>query len=218
LERLYTSYCHPGWQRQFQEDASNLSAEDNYAVTVPSHMAWAFLASQRKPEENPARPHAVLRSAKIIGLEALGAGQPDLEAHEQAGITQPILEQAYGGVSQDATYHASPMATGGGAGATYFATRRMAFHLYRNYIALSLPYHKALATLKNRNGLLSSVDAFHERYIDQERIADAAPTQGDWQPTVRQFTITTAANEIGNMDVITWKVTFGPEAIEAAGL
>jgi hypothetical protein len=217
LQRNYVSYCHPGIQRQFLEDPQ-LNPEDNYAVTVPSHVAWAFLAAQRKPEENPARPHPMLTEHKIIGIESLDAGEPDLQAHEQAGITQPIIEKGYQSATQEATYHASPMASGGGQGATYFATRRMAFHLYGRYIALSLPYHKALATLSNRNDLLSSIDAFHLRYITQERIAAAAPTQGDWEPTTRQFTVTTAVNEIGNMDVITFKVAFGPSAIEDAGL
>jgi hypothetical protein len=218
LQRNYVSYCHPGIQRQFREDAAQLSPETNYVGTFPSHVAWIFLAANRKPEENPARPHPVLVSHKIVGVEPLIAGQPDLQAHEQAGITQPLIDRGYQPGEQNATYHASPMASGGGQGGTYFATRRMAFHLYTRYIALAIPYHKALATPTNRNGLLSSIDNFHERYIAAERIAAASPTQGDWNPSNREFTVTTAANEIGNMDVITFKVAFGPSAIEDAGL
>lgn len=214
LQRDYVSYCHPGWQRQFQTDSDNLNAEDSYAVTMASHVAWAYLTAQRRPEENPARPHPILTAYKAIGIESLALGQPDQAAHEQAGITQPLIDQEYLTGRLAATYHASPMANG----TTKFATRRMAFFLYRNWIALAAPYHKAFASSSNQNGLLSAIDAFHQRLLAAGRIADATPTQGDWDPETSEFTVTAAVDEVGNLDVITLRPTFGPSAIEQADL
>ncbi len=209
LQRSYVSYCHPAWQRQFRTDSDNLNAADNYATSMPSHVCWAFLAAQRRPEENPARPHPILTSYKIIGVEPLAGGQPDRKAHEQAGITQPILDLDFGTQTQVATYHASPMADA----TVKFATRRMAFFLYRQYIALAAPYHKAFASESNRQGLLSAIDAFNERLLQAERIAGYLPAQGDWDGVNSQFTVSVAVDETGNMDVITLRPTFGPSAI-----
>jgi hypothetical protein len=209
LQRSYVSYCHPGWQRQFRTDSDNLNAAANWVTSMPSHVAFCFLAAQRRPEENPARPHPILTSYKITGVEPLAGGQPDRAAHEVAGITQPILDLDFGTQTQVATYHASPMADA----TVKFATRRMAFFLYRQIISLAAPYHKAFASQSNRDGLLSAIDGFLERLKIDERIADYTPTQGDWDPVNSQFTVSVAIDETGNMDVITLRPTFGPSAI-----
>jgi len=209
LQRSYVSYCHPAWSRQFRTDSDNLSAAANYVTPMASHVAFCFLAAQRRPEENPARPHPILTSYKITGVESLPGGQPDRKAHEQAGITQPILDLDFGSQTQVATYHASPMADA----VLKFATRRMAFFLYRQIIALAAPYHKAFASQSNRDGLLSAIDGFLERLKIDERIADYTPAQGDWDPVNSQFTVSVAIDETGNLDVITLRPTFGPSAI-----
>lgn len=209
LQRSYVSYCHPGWQRQFRTDSDNLNAADNWVTPMASHVAFCFLAAQRRPEENPARPHPILTSYKITGVEPMAGGQPDRAAHEVAGITQPILDLDFGTQTQVATYHASPMADA----TVKFATRRMAFFLYRQIISLSAPYHKAFASQTNRDGLLSALDAFLQRLKDDERIADYTPTQGDWNAVNSEFTVSVAIDETGNMDVITLRPTFGPSAI-----
>lgn len=209
LQRSYASYCHPGWQRQFRTDSDHLNAAEDYVTSMPSHVAWAFLAANRRPEENPARPHPLLISYKITGAEPLALGQPDQKAHEQAGITQPILDLDFGSQTVVATYHSSPMADA----TLKFATRRMAFFLYRQIIALSAPYHKAFASLSNRNGLLSAIDGFLERLKQGERISDYTPAQGDWDPPNSNFTVTVAIDETGNLDIITLRPVFGPSAI-----
>jgi len=209
LQRSYVSYCHPGWSRQFRTDSDNLNAAANWVANMASHVAFAFLAAQRRPEENPARPHPILTSYKITGVEPLPAGQPDRKAHEQAGITQPILDLDFGTQQPVATYHASPMADA----VLKFATRRMAFWLYRQLVALAAPYHKAFASQSNRNGLLSAIDGFLERLKNDERIADYVPAQGDWDAVNSQFTVSVAIEEVGNLDVITLRPTFGPSAV-----
>jgi hypothetical protein len=209
LQRAYASYCHPGWRRQFRTDSDHLNAAEEWQANMPSHAAWIFLAAQRRPEENPARPHPILKSYKITGVEPLAAGQPDLRAHETAGITQPVLDFDYSTQAPAATYNASPMADG----VVKFATRRMAFWLYRQIIALSAPYHKAFASETNRNSLLSAIDALLERLKKAGRIADYTPTQGDWDAVNSNFTVSVAIDETGNMDVITLRPVFGPSAI-----
>lgn len=209
LQRSYASYCHPAWGRQFRTDSDNLNAATDYVTSMPSHIAWGFLAANRPPWENPARPHPILTAYKITGLEPLGAGQPDRTDHEQAGITQPIIETDINANPQ-ASYHASPMADG----LLKFATRRMAFWLYRQLIALSLPFHKAFASQTNREAYVDSITAFLLREKTAGHIAAFTQVQGEWDPESSNFTVSVAIQETGNMDVITLRPTFGPAAIQ----
>ncbi len=109
-----------------------------------------------------------------------------------------------------ASYHASPMADG----TLKFATRRMAFWLYRQLIALSLPLHKSFASQTNQDAFIESITAFLDRELTAEHIAGFTPVQGEWDPVSSNFTVSVAIQETGNMDVITLRPTFGPAAIE----
>ena len=205
----YAVATHPGVQRQFRTDKDNLSSANGFTTTMPAHVVACFLAAQWRPEENPARHHKILEDYRIVGVEAL-AVKPDRATHEAAGIWQPVLEHVFGGFGMVASFHASPMADG----TTKFATRRMAFFLYKNFLALSLPYHKALASRTNRDGLLGAIAAFLERLATDERIASYAEPTGDW--TSPEFTVSVAVEEVGNLDVMTFRPTFGPTAVQDA--
>lgn len=205
LKREFCAYCHPGVQREFLTDADNLSAENNYSTVMSSKFAACFLAAQFRPEENPAQPHSILTTYKMVGVEPIAGGQPDRATHEQAGIWQPVLEHGYpiGGLLP--TFHASP-----NADATQpFDRKRMGFFIDQNIIALAINFHKSLASETNQLDFIDIVDGFLERLVTDERINSYNPTQGTWDGTNREFTIDVEAFEVGSMDVITIRRSFG---------
>jgi hypothetical protein len=204
LESAYVAYCHPGVQRQFPLDAANLNAASGYVTTMPSHFAAAFLAAQWRPE--PARPHSVLRDYKIVGIEQL-ATPPDRKTHEKAFIWQPVMEHVYGQDRMQTSFHSSPMANGVEA-----STRRGAFDLYENYIALAAPYHKGIASQTKQDEFTGAIASFLERRVKDERLSGYLEPTGTYDGETHHFTVEIAAYEIGNMDKITFRSTFGPPA------
>lgn len=209
LLNTYGAYLHPGWTRQFPEDSDNLNAEQGYQHDIPSAVAFTFNASQFRPEENPANYTENLTNYRITGVEALSPA-PDRKAHEDAGIIQPVLEFTNpGGLSAtlQPSFHGAPLADA----VTKFYTRRFAFYLYRNLLAVALPYHKALASPSNRQGLLDAMDDFLDQLLENERIAGFNQTTGKWDPNTRQFTVNVAVQEVGNIDVLTIRVVYGPD-------
>jgi hypothetical protein len=210
LKDTYVTYQHPGHVIQFAEDANNLTGPD-YTATMPDTCTFAFLMANTRPEENPANPHRILENRKIVGIEAL-ATAPGRAAHETAGICQPVIEASFGSNGVAASYHAGVMANG----TTKIATRRMAFFLYRNMLAISQGYHKRLASLANRQGFLSAIDSFLERLKAEGPIADFTEPVGTWDGETSQFTVSVTVTETGNMDVITLRPVFGPASATTA--
>jgi hypothetical protein len=213
LLQTYGGYLHQGWNRQFSADSANLNAENGYQTIMPSAMSFAFNQAQFLPEENPTQASAEavanLTAYKVVGVEPISP-LPDRKAHEDAGIIQPVIEFAnVGGLNASLvpTFHGAPLADG----VLKWYTRRMAFYLYRNFLAIAAPYHKKLASLKNRTALLDSMDDFLEQLLENERIGGFNPTTGSWDPGTSQFTVQVAIQELGNMDVLTIRSVFGSD-------
>jgi hypothetical protein len=209
LKATYGAYNHPGWTRQFPDDSANLIAEQSFQHDIPSAVAFCFNAAQFRPEENPANFTANLTNYRITGVEALTPA-PDRKAHEDAGIIQPVIEFANpGGLSArlQPTFNAAPLADA----VTKFYTRRFAFFLYKNLLAVSLTYHKAVASVSNQEGLTDAIDEYLEQLLENERIGGYNPTTGSYDPNTKQFTVNVAVLEIGNIDVLTLRVVYGSD-------
>lgn len=208
LKRTYGAYVHQGWTRQFSADAANLNAEQGYQVDMPAAFSYAFNAALFRPEENPAQFTKNLTSYKVTGVEAISP-LPDRKAHEDAGITQPVIEYANVGVNASLipTFHASPLADG----VIKFYTRRFAFFLYRALLAISQPYHKRLASPTNREALTDAIDDFLEQLLEAERIGGYNPTTSVWDGSSSMLTVNVAVKELGNIDVLTLRVVYGSD-------
>lgn len=209
LLRTFGAFCHQGWNRQFASDSANLNAEAGFPTVMPSSFSYAFNAALFRPEENPAQFTANLTAYKIIGVEAISP-LPARFAHEDAGITQPITEFAnVGGLNASLvpSFHGAPLADG----VLKFYTRRMLFFLLRNYLAIAAPSHKKLATLTNRTALLDAIDDFNEGLLEAERIGGFNPATGTYDPSLQHFQVNIAVKELGNIDVLTLRVTFGAD-------
>lgn len=209
LLRNYGAFCHQGWNRQFALDGANLNAEAGFPTVMPSAFSYAFNAALFRPEENPAQFTANLTNYKIIGVESISP-LPARFAHEDAGITQPITEFAnVGGLNASLvpSFHGAPLADG----VLKFYTRRMLFFLLRNYLAIAAPSHKKLATLTNRTALLDAIDDFNEGLLEAERIGGFNPATGTYDASLQHFQVNIAVKELGNIDVLTLRVTFGAD-------
>lgn len=209
LDRTVSVFCHPGIQRQFREDAAALADAGfvNHVATMPSHVLSAFRIANERPEVNPATPHDIVTTYRMVGVEALAVA-PTRQDHEDAGIFMPVMEYAPNGGGLKPSWHAGIMADA----ETKIATRRMNDFLTREIIALALPYHKSLATTKNQKGFISSIVSFLERLKTEERIAGYSEPVGFWYPETSHFLVDVAIDETGNMDVITARMMFGPNA------
>ena len=207
LLRLYGQISHQGWNRQLVLDSANLNAEDGFQTLMPSAFSRVFNTALFRPEENGSSFTENLVNYKIVGVEPISP-LPDRFAHEDAGITQPILEFAnVGGLNASLvpSFHGDPLATG----TDKFYTRRMLFFLLRNFLAVAAPFHKKLATLTNRTALTDGIDDFLEGLLEAQRIGGFNPTTGTYTSADQHFEVNISVRELGNIDVLTLRVTFG---------
>lgn len=207
LLRLFGQIVHQGWNRQLVLDAANLNAETGFQTLMASAFSKAFNTALFRPEENGSQFTENLVNYKIVGVEPISP-LPDRFAHEDAGLVQPILEFAnVGGLNASLvpSFHGDPLATG----TDKFYTRRMLFFLLRNFLAVSAPFHKKLATLTNRTALLDAIDDFLEGLLEAQRIGGFNPTTGTYTASDQHFEVNISAKELGNIDVLTLRVVFG---------
>ena len=207
LDGSRSVYAYPGVQRPFIEDSANLTSPD-YLVTVPSAIAYAARIANTPVAENPSRPHRVLRSYGIVGVETLTV-PPVPTALFAVGITQPEIAREGGGLV--ASFRDGVTGTGAKT-----ADVRLSDFLSAGLVDVLSPYHKAPATLANREAAGDACDSFLALQQAEGRIA-AYAVAFDWDATNDHLTVQCAVDKTGNMDVITINLAVGGSAVAESG-
>lgn len=199
-------YVHPGVQRPFREDSDNLTSPD-YLATVPAAVPLAARIAATRPEENPTRPHQVLRSYGIVALEALAIPATPL-GHYNANIVLPEFARNNGRLS--ASFRDGILADG-----TQIADLRLRDMLAAGLIEALDDYHKAPATTDNREAAGDAASGYLQQLVDAQRIADFAVSL-DWDADNDHLTVQCAVDKTGNMDVITLSLLVGGSAVASS--
>lgn len=212
LDGSICAYVHEGVQRAFLEDSDNLTAPD-YLVTLPAAMVFAACIANTPPEQNPAQPGGarakITRSYGIVAQEAL-ATPPTNAGHYAANIVRPVFERRDGRMV--ASFRDGILANG-----VKIADQRL-----QDFLAVGLTealndYHKAPATLANREAAEEAADGWLAQLKAAGRIADYAVSL-DWDADNDHLTVNVAVDKTGNMDVITFALEVGGSAVAAAGI
>lgn len=207
LDGSRTVYAYPGVVRPFLEDSASLTSPD-YLCTVPSAIAIAARMANTPVAENPARPHRVLRSYGIVGIETL-ATPPVPVTLWAAGICQPEIAREGGQL-------AASFRDGVTAAGTQIADVRISDFLAAGLVDVLSPYHKAPATPANREAAGDAADAFLALQQAEGRIAGYAVAV-DWDATNDHLTVQAVVDKTGNLNVITINLAVGGNAVAESG-
>lgn len=209
LERSVVAYVHQGVRRPFYEDADNLSAADGYLATVSGAMAFAGRVANTPPWENPARPHPVLRSYGVTGLEALSPPVVPVN-HRDAGIVVPEFVQQAGG--RYASFRDGIMANG-----AKIADVRLRHFIGDGLLGVLASAHKAPATRAERESAEAGCSGFLEVLVAEGKIAKWAISLA-WDADNDHLRVQCAVDKTGNMDVITVDLLVGGSAVAQSGI
>lgn len=209
LERSVVAYVHQGVRRPFYEDADNLSAADGYLATVSGAMAFGGRVANTPPWENPARPHPVLRSYGVAGLEAVSPSVVPVD-HWRAGIVVPEFVRQ--GSAMVASFRDGIMADG-----SKIADVRLRDYLSDGLLGALASAHKAPATLAERESAEAGCSGFLEVLVAEGKIARYAISL-TWDADNDHLRVQCAVDKTGNMDVITLDLLVGGSAVAQSGI
>ena len=212
LDRSRVVYTHPGVQRRFTDDADNLGPDK--LATLPGAVLAACRIAASSPWENPGQAGGnVFSNYGVVGEEDLG-GSPDLIVHFQSGIMQldSVVDET--GVSFEYFDGIMALIPSGSVKPQTIDDRRMADYLERGFVRAVRPWHKALATARNRTFTAAAIEAFLTRELspqdpDNAHIAAFSPVEPIWDGALQVATFPVEVQLLGSQRVILIPFTVG---------
>lgn len=212
LDRTRAVYVHPGVQRRFTDDAENLG--DSKVATLPGAVLAACKIASVQPWENPGEPGGnVFTNYGVVGEEDLG-GSPDLVTHFQSGIMQLDSSVDTQGVTFE--YYDGIMAyiPSGSVVPQTIDDRRMTDYLEKGFVRAVRPWHKKLATPRNRAFTAAAMEAFLARELsaqdeDNAHIAAFSPIEPVWNGDLQIASFPAEVTLLGSQRTILIPFTVG---------
>lgn len=209
LTQSAVAYVHQGVRRPFYEDADNLSAADSYLATVPGAMAFAGRVANTPPWENPARPHPVLKSYGMAGLEALSPPVVPQD-HQAVGIVVPEFVRQ--GTAMVASFRDGIMAD-----RSKVADVRLRHYLADGLLGVLAGSHKEPATQANLESAEVGCRGLLEVLAAEGKIARYAMSL-ESDSANDHLRARVAVDKTGNWDVITLDLLVGGSAVAQSGI
>jgi len=216
LDRTRVVYAHPGVERRFTDDADNLG--ETRLATLPGAMLATCRIAASQPWQNPGEAGGnIFSNYGVVGDEDLG-GAPDLITHFQSGILQLDSVVDESGVSFEYFDGIMALIPSGSVKPQTIDDRRMTDYLERGFVRAVRPWHKRLASQRNRNFTAAAIEAFLARELsaqdpDNAHIAAFSPIEPVWNGALQVASFPVEVQLLGSQRVILIPFTVGTGVI-----